>query len=82
MTDKLDPNVTGNVALVLNIQLMAHLMKHKKITQQDVSEIFQHARARYKTNLLPPPSPDWTRQAEAVLAMAHNDVLQFGTSGT
>lgn len=73
----MDTAATANVALVLATHLMATLLKHGKIAPKEMDEIFQSARSRYAKPLAAPPLQDWLTQTQAILAMAHNDVLQF-----
>lgn len=74
-----DPAAVGNVGLLLCAHLMAHLLRKKLLTIQDVGAIFQETRVRYTT--LPQaqvPGDDWEKQTTAILSLIHNDVLQFG----
>jgi hypothetical protein len=74
-----DPAAVGNVALMLTTHLMAFLLKHGRLNQQEVAEIFRDTRMRYTT--LPVtqiPEDGWGQQTTAILALAHNDVLRFG----
>ncbi len=73
----INPAAAANVAVVLFSHLCAFMLRHGRMTQAEVAEIFRTAQSAYNRQVGTPPLENWGVQTFAILQMAQGDAYYW-----